>query len=83
MYSEVWTSKSKALLAALPILAAATSVALNIVVLAFVIQGRNSIALLKSQQTFKQSFQYYGVSHTSHTTIKTLLKSLLRFQKIY
>ena len=27
-------------------------------------QGRNSIALLKSQQTFQQSFQYYRVSHT-------------------
>ena len=38
MFSEDWTSKSKALLAALPIIAAATSVALNIVVLAFVIQ---------------------------------------------
>ena len=38
MFSEDWTSKSKALLAVLPILAAATSVALNIVVLAFVIQ---------------------------------------------
>ena len=38
MFSDDWTSKSKAFLAALPILAAATSVALNIVVLAFVIQ---------------------------------------------
>ena len=47
-------------------------------------QGRNSIALLKSQQnfqqTFQQSFQYYRVSHT---TIETLLKSLLRFQQSY
>ena len=41
------------------------------------IQGRNSIALLKSQQTFQQtfqqSFQYYRVSHT---TIKTVEKSV-------
>ena len=47
-------------------------------------QGRNSIALLKSQQTFQQtfqqSFQYYRLSHT---TIKTLLKSPLRFQQSY
>ena len=46
--------------------------------------GRNSIALLKSQQAFQQtiqqSFQHYRVYHT---TIKTLLKSLLRFQQSY
>ena len=46
--------------------------------------GRNSISLLKSQrtfqQTFQQSFQYYRLSHT---TIQTLLKSLLRFQQSY
>ena len=38
MFYEDWGSKSKALLTALPILAAATSIAFNIVVLAFVIQ---------------------------------------------
>ena len=44
MFSKDWsTSKSKALLAALPVLAAATSIALNIVVLAFVIQLESKI----------------------------------------
>ena len=38
MFYEDWSSKSRALLTALPILAAATSIAFNIVVLAFVIQ---------------------------------------------
>ena len=45
-----------------------------------IILGRNSIALLKSQQTFQQRFQYCRVSHT---TIKILLKSLLRFPQSY
>ena len=48
------------------------------------ILGRNSIALLKSQQTFQQSFQYYKVSHTTiKILLKCLLKSLLRFQQSY
>ena len=47
-------------------------------------QGRNSIALLKSQQTFQQSF-YSSVGHpvVLETLLKTLLKSLLRFQQSY
>ena len=44
------------------------------------IQGRNSMALLKSQRTFQQSFRYYRLSHA---TIQTLLKSLLRFQQSF
>ena len=43
MSSKEWVTKSKALLAAAPFLAAATSVALNIVVLAFVIQLETKI----------------------------------------
>ena len=43
MFSEEWATKSKAMLAAAPFLAAATSVALNIVVLAFVIQLESKI----------------------------------------
>ena len=38
-------------------------------------QGRNSISLLKSQQTFQQSF-YSSVGHP--VVLETLLKSLLR-----
>ena len=38
MFYEDWSSKSRVLLTALPILAAATSIAFNIVVLAFVIK---------------------------------------------
>ena len=54
----------------------------------FAMLGRNSIALLKSQQTFQQtfqqSFQYYRVSHTTiKTLLKSLSKSLLRFQQSY
>ena len=47
-------------------------------------QGRNSIALLKSQQTFKQSF-YSSVEHpvVLETLLKRLLKSLLIFQQSY
>ena len=45
-------------------------------------QGRNSIALLKSQQTFQQtfqqSFQYYG-GVNSIEILKIILKILLRF----
>ena len=41
---------------------------------------RNSIALLKSQQTFQQRF-YSGVGHP--VVLETLLKSLLRFQQSY
>ena len=43
-------------------------------------QGRNSIALLKSQQTFQQRF-YSCVGHP--VVLETLLKSLLRFQQSY
>ena len=42
--------------------------------------GVNSIALLKSQQTFQQSF-YSSVGHP--VVLETLLKSLLRFQQSY
>ena len=44
----------------------------------------NSIALLKSQQTFQQTFPlsfYCSVGHP--VVLKTLLKSLLRFQQSY
>ena len=43
-------------------------------------QEVNSIALLKSQQTFQQSF-YSSVGHP--VVLETLLKSLLRFQQSY
>ena len=51
-------------------------------------QGRNSIALLKSQQTFQHTFQqsfYCSVGHpvVLETLLKLLLKSLLRFQQSY
>ena len=51
-------------------------------------QGRNSIALLKSQQTFQQTFQHSFYSSVGHpvvleTLLKSLLKSLLRFQQSY
>ena len=44
----------------------------------------NSIALLKSQQTFQQSF-YSSVGHpvVLETLLKSVLKSLLRFQQSY
>ena len=48
-----------------------------------VVLGRNSIALLKSQQTFQQSF-YRSVGHpVVLELLKSLLKSLLRFQQSY
>ena len=45
-----------------------------------VLLGVNSIALLKSQQTFQHSF-YSSVGHP--VVLETLLKSLLRFQQSY
>ena len=48
----------------------------------------NSIALLKSQQTFQQPFQQSFYSSVGHpvvleTLLKSLLKNLLRFQQSY
>ena len=48
------------------------------------IQALNSIALLKSQQTFQQAFQQSFYSSVGHPVVlETLLKSLLRFHQSY